>query len=243
MTVAIFGSCVTRDLFEDPSLRLRLGHYAARTSVISAVAPPVAIDAERVRLDSAWQRRSVLADFEKTHFASLAASNPDWIVIDLIDERFDLLRVDGSFLTNSSALQVADLGGQQLDAESVRRMSAEGCELFDRAVGAFAERVTAIVPAERIVVHRALWCSRYRAADDSIVEFDERRLELCGLQNTMLTRGYDALAEALGTRAAITLDPARDLADAGHHWKLEPFHYAPSYNTGATARLIELLDG
>jgi hypothetical protein len=242
MTVAIFGSCVTRDLFEDPSLRPRLGHYAARTSVISAVAPPVAIDAERVGLASPWQRRSVLADFEKTFFASLAVSRPDSLVIDLIDERFDLLRVGGSFLTNSSALQVADFGGQELDGELVRRMSAEGCELFDRAVGPFAERLRAIVPAERIVVHRALWCSRYRTEDNSIVEFDERRLELCRLQNAMLTRGYDALAEALGARAAITLDPMRDLADAGHHWKLEPFHYASSYNAGATACLIELLD-
>ena len=81
------------------------------------------------------------------------------------------------------------------------------------------------------------------AVDDSIVDFDDRRLELCGLQNAMLTRGYEALAEALGARAAITLDPSRDLADARHHWKLEPFHYARSYNASATARLIELVDG
>ncbi|HZO36323.1 MAG TPA: DUF6270 domain-containing protein [Solirubrobacteraceae bacterium] len=242
MTVAIFGSCVTRDLFEDPSLRPRLGHYAARTSMISAVAPPVAIDADRVRLDSAWQRRSLLADFEKTFFASLAATRPDWLVIDLIDERFDLLCVGDSFVTNSSALQAADLDGQTLEGEHLRRMSAEGCELFDRAVAAFAERVTAIVPAERVLLHRALWCPRYRD-DDAIVDFDERRIELCRLQNAMLTRGYDALADAFGSTASLAVDPASDVADAAHHWKLEPFHYTSSYNASATARMLDLLDG
>lgn len=242
MTVAIFGSCVTRDLFEGPALRPRLGHYAARTSVISAVAAPVAIDPERVRLDSAWQRRSVLADFQKTFFASLAGSRPDWLVVDLIDERFDLLRVDGSFVTNSSALQVADLGGQTVDAELVKRMSSEGCELFDAAAAAFAERVTAVVPAERIVLHRALWCPRYRDGD-AVVDFDDRRIEMATRQNAMLTRGYDALAAALGAVASVDVDPATDLADAAHHWKLEPFHYADAYNARASARLTELFEG
>ncbi|HVF78984.1 MAG TPA: DUF6270 domain-containing protein [Solirubrobacteraceae bacterium] len=44
MRVGIFGSCVTRDLFEDPGLRPALARYTSRSSLISAVAAPVALD-------------------------------------------------------------------------------------------------------------------------------------------------------------------------------------------------------
>jgi len=241
--IGIFGSCVTRDLFEHPSLRPLLGHYAARSSVISAVAAPVAIDEQSVVIPSAWQRRCVLADFGKTCFGQFATAPPEWLVIDLIDERFDLLRVDDSYVTRSSAFAAAGLEERgEFCFQLVRRMSEEGCELFDAAAQTFAQRVLELVPADRVVLHRALWCTRYRDGAD-VNEFPERRLELCRLQNAMLTRGYDALAAAFCGRAVeITVDAHRRLADAGHRWQLEPFHYEASYNEHAVDCLRALVE-
>jgi Family of unknown function (DUF6270) len=238
VTVAIFGSCVSRDLFEDPALRPSLGLYAARSSVASAVAAPVGIDPDRVVLSSAWQRRCVLADFHKTFFASLARARPQWLVIDLVDERFDLLRGAGSIVTRSSAFQAAGLDeADDFAFERVRRMSGEGHALFERAAGAFAERVMELVAPERIVLHRALWCRSYRV-DGETVAFPEARLALGEQQNAMLNHGYDALAEAFGGRAAtIEVDPSAHRADAAHRWELEPYHYEPAYNEQAAERL------
>lgn len=240
--IGIFGSCVSRDLFEHPALRPLLGPYAARSSVISAVAPPVPIRDEAVILPSAWQRRCLLADFHKTHFGQLAAGRPQWVVIDLIDERFDLLRVGGSYVTRSSAFDAAGLGdAAEFEFELVRRMSAEGCDLFQRSVPGFAERILELVPAHRVVLHRALWCTRYRK-DGEVHGFAERKLDLCYRQNAMLNRGYDALAEAFAGRAAtIEVDPERHLADAGHRWQLEPFHYDAAYNDGAIGCLRDIV--
>jgi Family of unknown function (DUF6270) len=238
VSVAIFGSCVTRDLFEDPELRPLLGVYGARSSVISAVAAPVPIDPERVVISSDWQRRCVLADFGKTFFAALAEARPDWLVIDLIDERFDVLCNGGSFVTRSSAFQAAGLDGAlDLGLHPVHRMSPEGDALFAAAAPDFARRVTEVVPVERIVLHRALWCTRY-ACDGEVLPFPDQRLELCRRQNAMLARGYDALEEALGGGvASIELDPDARVADAHHRWELEPFHYEPAYNADAAAQL------
>ncbi|MGB2710080.1 MAG: DUF6270 domain-containing protein [Conexibacter sp.] len=243
-TVAIFGSCVTRDLFEDPGLRPALGPYLARSSVISVVSRPVAIDPERVEIASAWQRRCLLADFQKTFFATLAEARSEWLVVDLIDERFDILRgtPEGAFVTRSSAFQAAGLDeADQLGLVPVRRMSSLGCELFDLAARDFAARVSAIIPPERVVLHRALWCTRY-VRDGEVREFPPERLELCRRQNAMLVRGYDALERAFGGRAVtIELDPERELADAGHRWELEPFHYAATYNEDTAGRLRRML--
>lgn len=241
MTIAIFGSCVTRDVFEDPALRPSLGHYTARSSVISAVAPPLPIDEGRVVLDSAFQRRCVLADLHKTFFDSLAADPPDLLVVDLIDERFDLLEGAGTVITVSSALQAAGLGENlHPGLRPLRRMSERGCELFDEAARTFAARAAEIVPPERVVLHRALWAERYTDGERTH-PFPQPRLELCRLQNVMLDRGYDALADAFGDGVrTLRLDPAEHLADADHRWELEPFHYEASYNHEAARRLQEL---
>jgi hypothetical protein len=163
-------------------------------------------------------------------------------VIDLIDERFDLLRAGGSYVTRSSAFDAAGLGdASDFEFELVRRMSGEGCDLFEQSVPGFAERILEVVPAHRVVLHRALWCTRYRE-DGEVHGFTERKLDLCHRQNAMLNRGYDALAEAFAGRAAtIEVDPARHRADAGHRWQLEPFHYDAAYNDGAIGRLRDLI--
>jgi hypothetical protein len=240
-TVAIFGSCVSRDLFEDGRLRPSLGHYGARSSIISAVATPVPIDPARVVISSEWQRRCVLADFGKTFFASLEETRPDWLVIDLIDERFDVLCTSGSFVTRSSAFQAAGLDdATDLGLQPIRRMSPDGRALFAGAAPDFAARVLAILPRERVVLHRALWCTRF-ARDGAVHEFPEERRQLSELQNAMLRDGYDALEEAFGgVGATIAVDPARHLADAHHRWELEPYHYVPGYNTYAAEQLLRL---
>lgn len=238
VSVAIFGSCVTRDLFEQPALRETLQLYAARCSVISAVAPPVGIDCDRVKLSSGWQRRCVVADFRKTFFTSLAELRPDWLVIDLIDERFDLLRGSASLVTRSSAFTAAGLDDDPgLDFEPVKRTSVEGCDLFERAAVDFADRVTEVVPPERVVLHRALWCLRYRTGGQ-VLPFGSPRIELCRRQNAMLDHGYKVMRAAFGDRAAnLELDPATRLADADHRWALEPYHYDSDYNAEAVAQL------
>jgi hypothetical protein len=163
-------------------------------------------------------------------------------VIDLIDERFDLLRCAGSLVTRSSAFQAsgfAETAGVALTP--LRRMSAEGKELFEQAAGEFARRVLLVLPAERVILHRARWCCSYRA-NGGILSFPDDRLPLCQAQNAMLDHGYDTLAGAFGQRVQVVdHDPARSLADANHQWGLEAYHYDDPTNAARTARLAEIV--
>jgi hypothetical protein len=191
-----------------------------------------------VILPSPWQRRCVLADFQKTFLTSLREDRPKWIVIDLIDERFDLLRTPDSCVTHSSALSASGLtAAPDFGFEAVRRMSGTANSLFHHAAIDFAGRVMEVIPAERVVLHRALWSTKYRAGGDIRAFADERRL-LCEQQNAMLMAGYDALACAFDGRAtSIEPDPERHLADEHHRWGLEPYHYDETYNTFAADQL------
>lgn len=242
MRVSVFGSCVTRDLFEDPALRPTLVQYASRSSIVSAVADPVPVDERRVRLDSAFQRRCLLEDLNKTFFINLEHAAPDWLVVDLIDERFNLLRTPASFVTRSSAFLNAGLDGRLgIEAAELRRLTEDTMTLLDGAITAFVARVRAVVPPERIVLHRAWWMTRY-AQDGAIRVFPDDRATFAERHNAALARAYATFEERLGGAAA-TIDLGRDryVADAAHRWDLEPFHYEPAYNAAAVGRLTELV--
>ena len=240
MRLGIFGSCVTRDLFEDPALRPALARYAARSSLISAVAAPVALDAQRVQLESAFQRRCVVEDFGKSFLAGLEADRLDWLVVDLIDERFDVLRTPASYVTCSSAYSSAGLQDGDGFAR-VRRLTGEAAALVERAAKEFAERVTAVLPAERVVVHRARWMTHLRDGEQTR-PFPGDRRDFAEHHNAALAHAYDVLEQHLGGRAAtIDLAGGRYLADARHRWGLEPFHYEPAYNAAALERLRSLV--
>jgi hypothetical protein len=240
MRVAIFGSCVTRDLFEDEALRPALVHYASRSSVISVVAEPVTLGEGEVALDSPYQKRAVLADFNKTFFTDLCDLAPDWVIVDLVDERFNVLRTGDSFVTESSAFSSAGLGDTaRFGFSPVARLTDEAEELFAAAATSFVQRLTEIVPAERVMLHRGLWLTRFRSAG-VVDEFPEPRLSFARRHNEALDREYDMLADRLGpTSMVIGPDPERHVADESHKWGLDPFHYEDAYNDAAKARLRE----
>lgn len=240
MRLGIFGSCVTRDLFEDPALRPSLARFASRSSLISVVAEPVPLDVQRVRLDSAFQRRCVLEDFDKRFLPELEGERLDWLVVDLIDERFEVLRTPSSYVTCSSAYQGAGLEGDD-GFDRIRRLTDEAAALLEAAAATFAERVTAVLPAERVIVHRAHWMTRFRDGG-AVHAFPPDRVGFAEDHNAALDHGYDALEHHLGGRApTIALDDGRYVADAGHRWALEPYHYEPDYNAAALARLRGLI--
>jgi hypothetical protein len=240
MRLGIFGSCVTRDLFEDPALRPGLVRYASRSSLISAVAAPVALDTARVRLDSAFQRRCVIEDFGKSFLAGLADDRLDWLVVDLIDERFDVLRTAASYVTCSSAYTSAGLDADD-EFPRVRRLTGEARSLIEHAARDFAERVGEVVPAERVIVHRARWMTRYRDGGE-LLDFPAERADFAAHHNAALEHAYDALEQHLGGRAStIALGDERHLADARHRWGLEPYHYDDAYNAAALERLRALV--
>jgi len=239
--IGIFGSCVTRDLFEDPAVYPALAQYASRSSVISVVAEPVPLDPDLVRLDSAFQRRCVMEDFDKTFFSRLEPTGIEWLLVDLIDERFEVQWTETSCVTRSSAYMGAGLDGSVgCGRAPVRRLTAEADDLLAEAMIIFADRVTAVIPPERVIVHRAGWLTRYRDRD-RVFSFPDERVDFAGRHNMALDRAYDHLEARLGSASTITLDRSRYTCDAGHRWDLEPYHYEPAYNAAALVRLRDLV--
>jgi hypothetical protein len=222
--VGIYGSCVTRDAFALVEHPFEIARYVARTSWISQTARAPRIDPEWVgaRL-SPFKRRSIAIDIEKRAVEELAAGKPDIVLIDLIDERLPVetfsdgsaVTLSGYFLRAPRALP-ALVRGRVLRARGSERLAR-----FAEAVGILAPRITDVVPAERILLHRSMFTDRVMGGARTHV----RRT---AAMNAVLEPMYDAVQRALGCDA-ISPPPEVCLTDPGHRWGPSPFHYVQGY--------------
>src|SRR5690554_1693234 len=93
--VFIYGSCVSRDIFNlDKVGYFNIVDYYARHSIGSMASKPYRTDCSLAEISSDFRRRMDLRDFDKSVLQSeYAFANSDIILMDLIDERFDLVVV------------------------------------------------------------------------------------------------------------------------------------------------------
>lgn len=217
INVFILGSCVSRDAFSLGDDGVRLSGYLARTSLASAFHPwraPAQVSRVVGGIQSSFQKRMVLADLNKRASATLRKANFDVLLVDLIDERFNLVcrRNDSgklSWYTLSVELSRLHDGEGRL----VPPGSGERWEAWKRGVSQLFE----VVPADRIILNRALWAER-AATGESL----EGAWPVAD-NNALLNRMYDHI-ESTGKVRSISY-PEGVVADPGHRWGLAPFHY------------------
>jgi hypothetical protein len=222
-TYSLIGCCVTRDAAElgrDPLPRPV--HFVSRTRVQSLVSTPSPIDPDEIKLDSAFQRRTIVEDHRKTALAPLEGIDHP-IVIDLIDERWPLGDTGSGLVTSTMYFRNAGL-----DKSAGFTPVRNDYELEDD--GPFATAVKELVarlPRVPVLVHRAFWAS-HTTAGEPVSD-----LKITRRNNAWLERAYAMLEAALGDRALppVEVDGALRVADPEHRWGLGPYHYIDEYYT------------
>lgn len=130
--VAIIGSCITRDLWGGRGDAFDDLLYVSRTSLPSLFAPALAAFRPEGSPPSglgAFQHRAMVADIAKTALERVVAFRPSHLILDLIDERFDLLAAGVSLVTLSWELEASGYLAQPAfgEARRIARLSEE-CE-------------------------------------------------------------------------------------------------------------------
>jgi hypothetical protein len=206
--------------------------YVARTSMASIGMPPVGDARARevvANLASAFQRRMLLNDLDKTTLALIADTPHDVLLVDCIDERFPLVRDGKTWFSYSGELQA---GGLSLDA---RDTIAPDSDAFVEAWIAGFERFLAHVDVSRVVVNRALWAERF--PDGGAVS----SLPWIRRSNAQLRRLYDAIAQRW-VLPSIDYPDEVVVADPKHRWGVAPYHYAQPFYEHTIACLRSLAD-
>lgn len=241
MRLAIWGSCATRDVLEVGEHPFELD-YHARTSWVSQASnpqtPPV-----QAPTGAGFGERMVREDLTKEVVADLVASQPDVLVIDLIDERFDVVQVRGSWYTMSDYYERLDLVPAVRAAATATSAyrSPERLRQFDAAASFLAPELASALPRTRIVLHQAWYTAR---SADPAVQFYATATKNALSSNEVLSSWYGSLRSAFGRRLHV-VEPPRDLliGDPKHRWGLAHYHYVPEYYRWMLAALTDLAAG
>lgn len=221
MRVAIFGSCVSRDSFAfAPRPGLEVAEYIARSSIASAFHETVVAECwlSAIKcIESPFQRRMVECDLRKLAKQRLLASSADVVLVDLIDERFNLVALGGAFATWSS--EFSKLGFDPADFAAVLGIGSDERKLLWQA-GARA-MLQALKP-DRVVLNEVYWAMEL--ADGQPMEAQDR-IERANVE----LREMYAYLQTLGVKRVIQYPEAVLRADPKHKWGLSPFHFIPDF--------------
>ena len=241
MKLAVWGSCVTRDVLEVGEHSFEL-EYFARTSLVSQASmpapPPVPLPA-----GAGFGERMVREDLTKEVVADLVVSQPDILVLDLIDERFDVVRVQDSWYTMSD--YYGRLGLEPALRAAATATSAyrtpQRLRLFAAAASLLAPELVSALPRTRIVLHQAWYTAR---SADPALPFYATATQHAQSSNDALSSWYSSLRSAFGRRLHV-VEPPRALlvGDPAHRWGLAHYHYAPAYYRWMLDALLRVADG
>lgn len=231
--ISIFGSCVSRDVFRvAPSEQFELKTYIARQSVQSAISAPCNLRKEDIKLESDFQKNMVWHDVCKDTFTVLSSDGSNYLMIDLIDERFLLRRKGDSLLTVSSEAKQSGILSK-LGGENCSRL-IRGDEYFlgekrvyDDVV-IFANRLRTIYQESNIIIHQAYFVKQYIDKIGRLQSFPYNKQQEGEKLNKLLRYMYQALREALPNAAVIDISQ-KFYASEKHMWGLDSCHYEDSY--------------
>lgn len=225
--ISIHGSCVTRDLAEFHDYEVV--HYQARSSLCTKSGESIDYDSEKlINIQSKFQRRMVEWDLNKKSFSS---RNADCIIIDLIDERFDVFTKENAHATCSQAFfQSGVLSTMKGNFNRVDRGSENYFDLFRHGTQEFTNFID-----RPVILHNARWASTYRQ-DGQVHDFENQ--EKIEFENELLDGLTKIVTEEIAVESIID-SPMNSIADSAHKWGLANFHFIPEYYSALDQQLIE----
>lgn len=236
----IYGSCVSRDIFNlEESRVFRITDYYARSSMASLCSTPY-LDTEALdRIPSAFRRRMVKNDFTKRLLAETdRLQAADVILIDLIDERFDLVVLpSGQMITRSNELDESGF----LNGSEVRRYrviphgSDEHRKIWLKGVRTFLALLKTLNKLDCVIVNEVFWASRFDFETRTAFPVAAAVVEKA---NKELAWMYAALEKELDRNQFISFYPALLTADPEHRWGVSPFHYSEQYYQSALEQIL-----
>lgn len=188
----ILGSCVSRDIINfDNRNNFSLLDYYARSSFASAFGSSSIHDVYSENLNSPFQRKIVHADLTKKLENIIEKSQFDYLLIDLIDERFDIFVFQsGAVCTVSNEAVAAGLECLPDNGRIVKSGSEEFFRLWEGGGSRFVGILKKLGKLASLRVNRVYWAEKTESGGDFSPHYSLRGISD---SNKFLNRMYERI--------------------------------------------------
>ena len=224
--VLILGSCVSRDAFNF-SNNFTLVDYFARTSFASLFGTVCRCNRVVNNIESSFQKRIVKYDMNKTFKEIYLTIDYDILLVDFIDERFDLLLMnDGGICTLSNESISSKILEECEGYRIIRNNSDEFMHLWKKGWIEFVENMKKNSLLEKIRLNKVFWAKKTERGEGFLPTYSaEKIIEM----NQLLEKMY-AIAELTLPKECVISYPSEVIKAADQHrWGVSPFHYIDEF--------------
>lgn len=198
---------------------------------------------EEVKLTSAFQKRMVLADLNKSSWKTIADGFSDYIMIDFVDERYQIGKFSGSYFTLSDEFRESQCIKEYEVMDRVKNKEEYFIEEISLSVylEEFVQRIKSIFEEKRIILHKAKLVDYYITKQGEIKKFSDDYCEYNKNINSLLDYMYSYVESKLEN--CICLECIEEyFADEKHKWGLDSMHYEKKYYISIFNRLCDKLE-
>jgi hypothetical protein len=227
MKFIIFGSCVTRDVFEFVDKdKTELVRYFARSSLGSAYSNTKVENIDISSIESNFQKSIVASDLNKEFPDFLANSEFDYIIYDAIDERFKLLVMqNGSLCTLSNELQQTK-NYKQFVKREILSASDEFFTYWEKGWSSLIGQLDAFGKRSSLLINKAFWAKRTISGDNFLPSYTDNGIDKA---NAFLAKLYERMAQDIPKNQFIEFNDSLLIGSDNHKWGKSPFHYVDEY--------------
>lgn len=233
----IIGSSVSRDIFAGRySSEISSNQYYPRTSFCRLALSPVQNLPELSKVTSPFQRKIIKQDMISDLFYSLDNTKFDYVLIDLIDERYGLINFDNTFITNSYELNLAGILADTTQLTKIETGSQEYFKLWEKGFNKFIKYCKEKNILNKILINKVYWASSFDDASP-ILNFTQEKIDF---NNSVLNHLYKLIEKHIPESNFITNPKSYFIAKKNHKWGTMPFHYIDSFYENTYKKLIKL---
>jgi hypothetical protein len=234
----IFGSCVSRDVLnhQQDKTQLVLVDYYARCSLASLGAQSIDMPAVVQNIRSPFQKRMVERDIRKDFLNDLPRLQFDILLLDLIDERFNLyVEPEGRVCTLSSELMNS---GFRIDSNEGAKYlfgSEEFWRLWEGGWVILVNKLRCLGVLDRLLVNQVFWGSRTENGGNFEPHYSRKYIDSA---NQFLDRMYRRIGSEIPPQQFLKFDHGLMTGSISHRWGTSPFHYIDAYYHSAIRQLL-----
>ncbi|WP_421297214.1 DUF6270 domain-containing protein [Aeromonas sp. 604015] len=222
MNILIYGSCVSRDALEfDTIKKINLKGYFARSSLASSMCDVNVTGISTEKISSSFQRRMVESDLSKELHKVISKAEYDLLLLDFIDERFDLwISPNGGVCTLSNELLQS--GFVPPRNEIIKSGSELWFSYWESGWITLLDTLNQTGQIKKLLINEVYWSEKTVNGSDYLPTYSKVGINAA---NNTLKRIYERIKCDISEAQFIKFNTTELIGAESHKWGKSPFHY------------------